>query len=73
METSQQKHNENLREALRQAQEAMDKCEIYYGEASDDSCRAIYQQIKELLQKQQDLVQQEIQAHKSAGEWDGLE
>lgn len=61
--------NQNLLEALRQAQEAMDRCDVYYGESNDDSCRNIYNRIKEMLAEQQDMVQSEIESHKNKGKW----
>lgn len=63
------RQNENLLEALRAAQETLERCDVYYGEASDDSCRAIYSRIKDMLQEQQRLVQEEIESHKRAGKW----
>ena len=43
---------------------------IYYG-ASDDSCRAIYQQIKETLQNNRILCKRRHTSRRQ--EWDGLE
>lgn len=62
--------NENLREALRLAQESLERCEVFYGESSDDSCRSIYARIKEMLAEQRQLLQSEIETHRIAGEWD---
>ncbi|MHB1004753.1 MAG: hypothetical protein ACYC3S_03810 [Chloroflexota bacterium] len=62
--------NSNLVEALEQAQAAMAKCDAYFGEANDDSCRVIYSRIKDMLAEQKNLVEQEIESHKNAGKWD---
>jgi hypothetical protein len=62
--------NENLREALRLAQESMDRCEVFYGESNDDSCRNIYARIREMLSEQRQLVESEIESHRIAGEWE---
>ncbi len=63
------KANRNLMEALRTAQESLEQCEAFYGEANDDSCRVIYGRIKDMLKEQQQLVQKEIEAHREAGRW----
>ncbi len=64
------KQNRNLMEALRSAQESLEKCEAFYGEANDDACRIIYSRIKDMLKEQQHLVQKEIDAHREAGRWE---
>ncbi|MHB1414997.1 MAG: hypothetical protein ACYC1C_07065 [Chloroflexota bacterium] len=64
------RQNENLQETLRLAQEAMQKCDVFYGEANDDSCRHIYGRIRDLLQEQKSLAEQEIASHKMQGQWE---
>lgn len=53
----------NLKEIARLAQETMDKCDAYIGESSDDSCRSIYARIKELMNEQKQLLEQELETH----------
>ena len=65
--------NKNLLEALEKAQESLEQCETYYGEANDDSCRVIYSRIKGMLAEQKNLVEQEIESHKTAGKWDQVD
>ena len=55
--------DENLREALRLAQETMEKCDAFIGESSDDSCRIIYTRIKELMAEQSEVLEQELDTH----------
>ncbi|MHB1130940.1 MAG: hypothetical protein ACYC4L_00945 [Chloroflexota bacterium] len=53
----------NLREALRLAQETMDKCQAFIGESNDDSCRAIYSGIRDLMSQQKGALEKELDAH----------
>jgi len=58
----------NLLKALRNAQESLEQCEVYYGEANDDSCRALYNRIREMLEEQRDLLRKELASHNVAGD-----
>jgi hypothetical protein len=69
MESPSKRPNESLLEALCAAQESLSQCEVYYGESNDDSCRAMYARIKEMLHEQQQMVEQDIQYRQAGDEY----